>query len=79
MNYRKQQMSVHVMGIKVSNICLIYDLCNANICMYVQTYGIGFFDETLGPRNGICSCFFMIRLGPHWHVVKLERASDVNW
>ena len=51
MNYRKQQISVHVMGIKASNICLIYDLCNANICMYVQTYGIGLFDETLWSKK----------------------------
>ena len=48
------------------------------VCMY-KHMGQGFSMRLCGPRNGICSCFFMIRLGPNWHEVKLERASDVNW
>ena len=54
-------------------------LCKTNISMYVQTYVTGFLIRHCGPTNGICSCSVMIRLGPHWHEVKLERASDVNW
>ena len=48
------------------------------VCM-CKHMGQGFSMRLCGPRNGIYSCFFMIRLGPHWHEVKLERASDVNW
>ena len=44
------------------------------VCM-CKHMGQGFSMRFCGPRNGICSCFFMIRLGPHWHEVKLERAS----
>ena len=61
-------------------ICLIYDLCNTNICVYVlNNYVTGFLMRLCGLTNGICSCFGMIRLGPHWHELKLERASDFNW
>ena len=72
-------MTVHIMGKQMFVKCLIL-IQYKHMCMHayiiIMRHG---FDKTLWCTKWHRQLLCYDKAGPHWHKLKLQRTTDINW